>query len=139
MIKLLFVIVICNCTVAWLSFFKWERKKKPLWNECGRCVQLTTTPLPWQPPAKPVVMTSLPLKRVSLIFFSNLQKWSSDKINIFLIRKKCGKNYKWKKIQLQVSKSFGKKKSKSQLVEGIFFREKKVLCFFFKFTNMKFR
>ena len=41
---------------------------KPLPNECGRRVYLTTTPLPYQPRVKPVLMSDLPPKKVSLIF-----------------------------------------------------------------------
>ena len=56
-----------------------------------------------------------------------------------ILEKKIGKNSKWKKIQLQVSKwgVFWEKKSKSAWVAGTFFHEKRVLRFLFFFFRNK--
>ena len=75
--------------------------EKPLANECGRRVYLTTTPLPYQPPAEPVVMTSLPpyllSEKVSLIFFQ-IYRYGVYVRKIFpYLEKKIGKKVKMEK------------------------------------------
>ena len=86
--------------------------EKPLANECGRRVYLTTTPLPYQPPAKPVVMSDQKMFSDFLGVFSEIRfRWNK----CAAIWKICEKHFftgKKSDFKFQNRGYFGKKNPK---------------------------